>query len=75
MRSIIFCFFFKKSFFIQNEFTAIRKAAQSGHSNIVLVLISASKEKIIEAETSMKRTPLHIATIAGNFDVVKSLIE
>lgn len=57
-----------------DEWTALHIAASEGFKDACEVLIFQGEGTDINARTSMKRTPLHLASLHGHLPVVKVLI-
>lgn len=58
-----------------NDWTSLHMASAYGYTNICQILISSSKNTDINARTSIKRTPLHLAALHNHFSVVKLLVQ
>lgn len=57
-----------------NDWTALHIAANEGHLQVCEILIFEGEMTNLEARTTMKRTPLHLASIRGHANVVKLLL-
>lgn len=57
-----------------DDWTALHIAASEGFENICEALIEKGQNTDVDARTSMKRTPLHLACLRGHIQVVKVLI-
>ncbi|OMJ89130.1 hypothetical protein SteCoe_8756 [Stentor coeruleus] len=57
-----------------DDWTVLHIASSEGYEKICEVLISKGKNTDINARTTMKRTPLHLACLHGHLQVVKVLI-
>ena len=56
-----------------NDFTALHKAVDKGHVDVVQVLIDAGAE--VDAKNKWRDSPLHLASKRGNMAIVKMLVE
>ena len=57
-----------------NKWTALHIASAYGYKRMCKILLKIAPETKLNAKTSIKRTPLHLATFHNNLSVVKFLI-
>lgn len=58
---------------LQNGLTALHLAAKENHPDVVRELIGRSA--LVDASTKKRNTPLHIASLAGNYEIASQLID
>lgn len=58
-----------------DKWTALHIASALGYKQICKIMIKLAPDTKINAKTSLKRTPLHLATFNNNLKVVKFLIK
>ena len=57
-----------------HDWTALHYAADNEKSDIVFALLKQAGI-VVQAETEIKRTPLHLAALRGNTDISRALVE